>query len=85
MKNKIKITENINGIFINLSLLNDIIIRELYYAIKNQDKLEKERVILYGEIEKVEEDIIIIDKPKDKIYKIFKLTPLQKKIIKSIL
>ena len=84
-KNSIKITENINGIFLNLSLLNDIIIKELYYAINNQNESEEEPDILYEEIEKEEDNISIIDKPKEKTYMKFKLTSLQRKIIKSIL
>ena len=83
-KNSVKITENSNGIFINLSLLNDDIIDEFYSIIIKQ----KEKNNNYQIIE--EENIKIISKKitkkvENKKFKIIKLTRLQRQILKSIL
>ena len=38
--NNIEYTENFNGIFLNLSLLNDNIINDIYYLIKSNESTE---------------------------------------------
>lgn len=85
-KESIKITENINGIFINLSLLNNNIVKQLYNIIKGQKKKEDYLSDLNNE-SKVNIIPVCshIEEPEIKEFKKIKLTLIQRKIIKSIL
>lgn len=61
-KKKIKYTENKNGIFINLTKLNNKMLLELQnfvdFSIQNKDTIEKENIIRDSYRNKVEKDII---------------------------
>tara|TARA_B100001094_G_scaffold214517_1_gene208604 strand:- start:132 stop:476 length:345 start_codon:yes stop_codon:yes gene_type:complete len=80
----IKITENINGIFINLSLLSDNIIVKLYSIIIEQKEQYENKPMIEEKIVNIT-PIKIKKLEKKKEYKKIQLTRLQRAIIKSIL
>lgn len=94
--NKIPFTENVNGIFVNLSTLNDDLIRNLYSQIillqkntseKNLNTIDfdKEFILTQNEINFINNDKKstpkISSKTSSKNIKKYKFTSLQKKIL----
>jgi len=93
--NNISFTENVNGIFVNLSTLNNTLIKDLYSQIillqKNTSEnnlntvdFDKEFILTQNEINFIDNDKKSIPKSTKtsaKILKKYKFTPLQKKIL----
>ena len=93
--NNISFTENANGIFINLSILNDTLIKDLYSQIivlqkytsennLNTLDLDKEFIVTQNEINSIDnakKSFPKSTKTPTKTLKQYKFTPLLKKIL----
>jgi hypothetical protein len=92
--NNISFTENVNGIFVNLSTLNNTLIKDLYSQIivlqKNTSEnnlntidLDKEFIVTQNKINSIDKNPPKSTNPPHptKTLKQYKFTPLQKKIL----